>query len=1299
MKKNLSQFAIVLVLFFFISSSSADDLYPFRSIKNPSEQILFLNEKIKKVEEIDSLVELAWLYHFYKNENDKAEELFKKVLEKEPNNIWAHFGLTLIYKIKGDFDQILHHSFQICKEYPEHPLAEIAVHNIKSLFGHVNNLNERTQIIFQDIVETRKWKNIEFNTVAIETLLRIYEYKNDPENLEKFKTKLGFIKNWRIVGPFTEFPNLAFFDSFPPETEPALKREYEIEKEEIETKTFVSQDGLIDPYWVKDGLYYAQTFINSPGNQDVILRISSPKAIEISLNDTLIYRKDSIRSYQPLVESIKTNLGKGWNKLTLKFLTYPGNKSLFVQLFDENGCLPDVIIDSKPKHIGKTHPPRSEKIDSSGMKYFQSLLKANPDDAFAVGMIGFLSKYLGDTEDAKELLYRSLERNAEYAYFNYVLGDILHADSSQPIKIARSEAKKHFGKAIEAAGQYPSALYRLALYEKDEEKYKEAIEKLKKCVEQSPKFYLWHKALYDIYSDRGWDKERKTELDAIFELNKESNIPYYVARDYYSEKKDYGKLNEIIAHLQKTHIHPEYLAQHYNKIGEVDKAIQEYKKLKAFDPYNSRYRNTLVHLYEKSNDLKKAETEVKELIDLYPENDSYLQHLAELSYRQGKASKAKRILKRVLAKNPLNYSVRKSLELLGTRDVLDEYEIDIWPYINDENLRERYSGVSSVIVVDQAVEEIYANGAGREKIHQLVLLNNKSAIDDWGEVDIPDGSEVLELRTIKKDGTIVEPEVVGGTKQSVSLTDLSEGDFIEMKYIVPNRPSRVMEKSYLSKKFYFQNLKYPMTISQYIVVTPAEIELEYETVNFDDKPEIWKKGGKIYYKWERHDIEEVTPEPFAVDSDEYLPFVWVGFNRDPNFTPLWYENNNIQMVKLTREIKQATEKIIETLKNSDEKVKAIYTYVNDKIYGSLSGGWLGESASQTLGDKSGNRLALLKTMLDYANIKSEIVMVQNITTVPSKVFPNHYPYGLLAIPDKSGNYFLYLDTSNKYYPYGFIHPRFQGSSAIVLRDFSMKDLKLDIDSRDYAEETLETPKLPSFTNSMDARVDLSVDEEGNVTGIFERKYRGAFAASVRGGFIKAEEFQIKNGLQQDANKHFRGAELKEYDIEKLEDFNEPFVVRYSFSAPRFGKVSGREMVFDQRFFPLEMGTTYIRLPERKTPMALYGYPNTHYHIVLHLPDGVEIKDIPNDLKLLDDFGIYAINFSVQDSVVVIDRNYSLPIQKVSAQKYSDLVEFCKKIDELEKKEIKILLPEKEEEQEKKEEETSPAVEEEFSLRR
>ena len=87
---------------------------------------------------------------------------------------------------------------------------------------------------------------------------------------------------------------------------------------------------------------------------------------------------------------------------------------------------------------------------------------------------------------------------------------------------------------------------------------------------------------------------------------------------------------------------------------------------------------------------------------------------------------------------------------------------------------------------------------------------------------------MLHLRVIKPDGRVLEPEPVAG-KPTLTLPHLEVGDFVEMEHITPRRATARRAAQYHSPHWFFREADKGYWRSEFIVVTPADRELEIET--------------------------------------------------------------------------------------------------------------------------------------------------------------------------------------------------------------------------------------------------------------------------------------------------------------------------------------------------------------------------------------------------------------------------------------------------------------------------------------
>ena len=67
-------------------------------------------------------------------------------------------------------------------------------------------------------------------------------------------------------------------------------------------------------------------------------------------------------------------------------------------------------------------------------------------------------------------------------------------------------------------------------------------------------------------------------------------------------------------------------------------------------------------------------------------------------------------------------------------------------------------------------------------VHTIRRLFNKESLKAYGEVSLPSGASLLELRTVKVSGQTIEPELQSDSG-SVAMPALDPGDSIEEEFV------------------------------------------------------------------------------------------------------------------------------------------------------------------------------------------------------------------------------------------------------------------------------------------------------------------------------------------------------------------------------------------------------------------------------------------------------------------------------------------------------------------------------------
>lgn len=1223
--------------------------------------------------DVNAALRLGWLLHVYQNDNAAAKALFEQVVNADPGNVWARLGLESIAQLTGDDAALQVHTTAVLRHHPEHPLAEMALERLGRLWTSVPQARQGKRELVLGLLTNEAITSPELRGIAIQFLWQDLEWQGLSAQHEALLAASGAVRSWRFAGPFAPLDDLMFFAALPPDGDPVLADTYTFHGREHRTRRADAREMPIEPEWVNGGVFYAETFVRVDAPVRALLSVATGDSVRVELNGGTVYVKDRLDTFAPDGETVAIELPAGWSRLRVK---YQAPDYVVVRLLDEHGRPLKAEVDPSPRTVTQPKAQAGRIVPTACEAYLNTLAEADPGNPLVEILIARLNRYRGNIEAAKAAALRSIAAHDGWAASRLEAGVILSMDRSEPERIARSRATEHYLRAVTLAGACPLATYALALYDQQGERYPEALKKLEKCVEQAPNNYLWRRALFDIYSERGWDKEREAAFGAMLETNADAPAVVQAALNYYDGRGMFDAAREAETRLDKGAANSTYRAAYLWRMDRLGEAIAAYERLAAAQPDVTSHKRNLVELYKTTGRFADAARVVTALLEDDPTDLQLMADLASIELKRGNLRAAVRLWRRMLDREPADLDARKALKLHGAKEIFKALEIDIAPYLADETLRTRYAEYASVLVVDYAVEQVFANGSGRQYTHQLVLVNTKAGIQEWGEARVPGGAELLELRVIKPDGSIIEPELVGG-KGSVSLTGLAVGDFIEMKYIESSPASDVGPASFMGETFYFCSATEPMNLTRYVVMAPTGLDLRIEEANLDVKATTWTRDGWRYWQWERRGVEPIRAEPNSVDADEFMPRVRVGFGQSYGAEPAIYEDANIGMTTPTLEVRRKVEELIQPGMSREQVVRTLHTWVNENIDGGGSGPNIGETASQTLGDRDGNRMGLLKAMLDVAGVPSHVVMARPVTAYESAVFPTRFGYGLLLVENEAGNPAWWLDMNNKFMPFGCIHPQVQGGRAVVLRDIDGSDLAVAFDA-DSPRAEIRVPVDPESLVMQRIEAELTVDETGALEAALTITLSGLTGAAARAGLENVDEDQLARLIQITLANYFRGATLGEYTIGPRKEFNTPLLAHATFKAPRYARLRDRTLVFNQPLLALNMRQTYTRIPERKTPMALFGLPSSRTKITITLPEGVAIENLPKPLALQTPFGSYTRTCTFDEAAhrVVIERDYALPIQRVQTADYAAFAEFCRAIDEHEESELKVTLPAK-----------------------
>jgi len=245
-------------------------------------------------------------------------------------------------------------------------------------------------------------------------------------------------------------------------------------------------------------------------------------------------------------------------------------------------------------------------------------------------------------------------------------------------------------------------------------------------------------------------------------------------------------------------------------------------RIKALDPDNEIEVDRALSRH----DYKAAIAELKRLGQRRPDRKDIADRVIDALTRAGEQPGSLAMLERAVAKKPRDANLRLGLAdarfaagdrlalrhavadaiLAGasTSELADAIELvegttELEPYrIDGPKVIKAYEASGTEMegnaarVLDYSAVWIHPDGSSRMLEHELIRIQSQEAIGKMAEQKLPNGL-LLKMRVIKKDGAILEPELVSG-KQTATMPHLEIGDYIETESI-PTKPVTVSSAS------------------------------------------------------------------------------------------------------------------------------------------------------------------------------------------------------------------------------------------------------------------------------------------------------------------------------------------------------------------------------------------------------------------------------------------------------------------------------------------------------------------------
>lgn len=1208
-----------------------------------------------------------------KNNNRKvAKEHFLNAAKNNPDDTDALLSLAYINWISG----VTEESFQYVEQfYKKHPNPTPYIYALWATdFCQLYRADSKSKVAFLKKVAEDPKIDGTLKAMSNYALGLYYEEKKKYSDADKYFDKIGYLSAWQIAGEFDNVSGSGF------------DKEYEPITKSKSSDTFINKNGAkigwitpkyfrtawIDFTYLSDDTYhsqyYAQTFVNSPIDQDVYMNVGVSGAIKLWLNDAYIDGISEERNTDFDVYNYPVHLNKGYNRILVQLgVSEIRNANFCVRIVDDKSN-PIGALESEAAYQAYTPAPVYQKKSSKLYveKFFEGELKTKPNSllyhflasaAYAhngkiketINVLRNAVKIAPNNTTAHQLLmtYLNINRNAEEASKeqNFIVENDPENMFSLQTKFNEEVQKEDYDAADAVADKminlfgkqeltYQYKIRSLALKQKNEELY----HLINEAYSKFPNEYVFVnlRVLMEQGLNNSYLAQRVLERYLGDNTNEDATAQLY---------KIYTQTNNSLA------------------------GINLYKELTRNYPYAVGYYDHLSGIYFEAHNYEKALEYIKSVNQILPYSGKTWYSMALIYEAMNKKEEAKDALKKAIYYSPTNYDARKKLRKLeGQKDIASYFsQPDVYSIVKKAPATDAFKDHNAAILLHEVQNIIYPEGGSESRNIVVIKVLNNAGVEDWKTYNV--GFNRNNQRVIVEKAEIVK---TNGNKIKADdnnyefvFSGLEPGDCIYLNYRTEN-----YGRGKLANHFWetFQlNYFLPCNKAKYTLLVPTNKAFKYEVVNGNTKPTINKIDEFTAYNWTSTDTKPIVSERLMPDDSDVLEMLHISSIPDWKFVADWYADLSSIKAKSEPEVIEAVKVALKGREKGTEtqKAQAIYEYiVNNIVYSSIpfrQGAYVPQRASTTLNAKLGDCKdvsTLFVAMAKEAGLKANLVLVdthdngEKDIVLPSINF-NH----CIAKVNADGKEH-YLELTWKDLPFA--------SSTYDLKN--ALTLNINTDTKLNNDVQLKKLQQTSKPNYCTRKTEITV--EGNNISVTNKNLKTGYnAAGIRNSYRNLpKEDQEKRANSSISNNYKGQVKLQSIAFGNLDNLKDTVTYDYKFQVKNAVSNVGNLKILPLSWVDGEHNVDFINDDERKFDLNYYGHNYVDVEkeeIIITLEKGKTFSEIPTNKTIaFEDYFEYRTTYNANANILTATREFKLKKGVIPKEKYEKFKEvFSQIVDE------------------------------------
>ncbi len=1105
---------------------------------------------------------------------------------------------------------------------------------------------------------------------------------------------LGYVRNFRVIGPFSNEGKRGFDDTLPPEEHLRdavnLDATYQGRERmvrwrvvpEIVQGGYVSFDAMLRP--AENVCAFAETTLQFEKAQPATLWVGSGGATKVYFNGVEVLRDAAYRGPHPDRDVALVAAQKGNNRLLIKSCVQAGAWGFYLRVGDARGepllvKADPSVLDALPDAPATAAKRATFKAPASMLSLLEEKAKSDQAKAADIENLARFLWYTGSDDPAekraRQLALRAAER--EPTAERYLLASNLANE--------RYEKLRYISQAEARGAREPSVILARAAITSGGPDAERALQML------------------DAVPDRGVDGLDAADLriailrqlgldDTALELTRAQLLKAPQSTHWLGRLAD--ALDRKTRRDEAIAVQKQILSLRGDHIGArralIDDALAQKRTFDAIGHLEAMTAlfpgddKRLVYASEVYDALGREDMKIAMLtraLEVAPESEPLHVRMGRALLRSGQMEAAAGSLRKALALKPQDAETRELLEQLAPAPRRDEsYAID-----RDELLARttNKNGQPVTILQDLTVNTVFENGLGSRFVQFAAQVHDAEGARRLRARSIqfdPESQRVdIRLaRVYRADGSVLEAtesyeqqlgepwyRVYYDTRALVVVfPDLEPGDSIELRYRVDDVSPRNLYADYYGDMHFFQSGE-PRVHVDYVLITP-----QTRTFYFN-KPKLAslrhtreQVGDQNIDRYQADNVPALKPEPDLPGLTEIAPYLHVSTYKTWEDVGRWYWGLIQDQLYADESLKQKVKEIVNGEKDHAKIVKLIYGWVvKNTRYVALEFGIHGylpyrvpDVVRRGFGDCK-DKASLIYTMLREAGVDARLVLARTrrngaITDLPASL--SVFDHAIAYVPE----FDLYLDGTAEHSGTTELPPSDQGITVLQVGPNSAVLTK--------------TPMLKASMNERARSLQITLEPDGSGEVKAEEHVKGAEASGYRQTY--QAEGTRKDRFVRSLSGSYPGLVLASQEFEGLDDLERDIEIRYSLRAPQLARREGRE---------LRIGANSIReLMRNMAPIAKRAYPlelgvlkTYREERTIQAPKGFKPGLVPAGGEVKSPFGSLLVKNELRGEQVVSTSVLTFEVDRVAPAQYPAFRRFIEQADDILRQRI-AFVPEK-----------------------